>query len=164
MNKLFDGIPLEKMSVSMTMNGAVIPVLASFIASGEEQGCPRENLTGTIQNDILKEFMVRNTFIFPPKPSMRIVADIIEYTSKEMPKFNSISISGYHMQEAGASLVQELAFTIADGLEYIRAATKSGLLVDDFAPRLSFFFAIGMNFFMEAAKLRAARYLSLIHI
>ena len=127
MNLLFDGIPLDQMSVSMTMNGAVIPVLASFIASGEEQGCPREKLTGTIQNDILKEFMVRNTFIFPPKPSMRIVADIIEYTSKKMPKFNSISISGYHMQEAGANQVQELAYTLADGKEYIKSALERGL-------------------------------------
>jgi len=141
------------------MNGAVLPVLAGYIVAAQEQGVSPTELSGTIQNDILKEFMVRNTYIYPPEPSMRIVSDIINFTSKEMPKFNSISISGYHMQEAGASLVQELAFTIADGLEYIRAATKSGLLVDDFAPRLSFFFAIGMNFFMEAAKLRAARYL-----
>ena len=159
MKILFDGIPLDKMSVSMTMNGAVLPVLAGYIVAAQEQGVSKRDLSGTIQNDILKEFMVRNTYIYPPEPSMRIVSDIINFTSKEMPKFNSISISGYHMQEAGASLVQELAFTIADGLEYIRAATKSGLLVDDFAPRLSFFFAIGMNFFMEAAKLRAARYL-----
>ena len=159
MKILFDGIPLDKMSVSMTMNGAVLPVLAGYIVAAQEQGVSIRELSGTIQNDILKEFMVRNTYIYPPEPSMRIVSDIINFTSKEMPKFNSISISGYHMQEAGASLVQELAFTIADGLEYIRAATKSGLLVDDFAPRLSFFFAIGMNFFMEAAKLRAARYL-----
>ena len=159
MKILFDGIPLDKMSVSMTMNGAVLPVLAGYIVAAQEQGVSPKELSGTIQNDILKEFMVRNTYIYPPEPSMRIVSDIINFTSKEMPKFNSISISGYHMQEAGASLVQELAFTIADGLEYIRAATKSGLLVDDFAPRLSFFFAIGMNFFMEAAKLRAARYL-----
>ena len=159
MNKLFDGIPLEKMSVSMTMNGAVIPVLACFIASGMNQGCPLEKLTGTIQNDILKEFMVRNTFIFPPKPSMRIVADIIEYTSKNMPKFNSISISGYHMQEAGANQVQELAYTLADGKEYINAALKRGLDIDEFAPRLSFFWSIGMNFFMEIAKMRAARYM-----
>ena len=159
MKILFDGIPLDKMSVSMTMNGAVLPVLAGYIVAAQEQGVRTRELSGTIQNDILKEFMVRNTYIYPPEPSMRIVSDIINFTSKEMPKFNSISISGYHMQEAGASLVQELAFTIADGLEYIRAATKSGLLVDDFAPRLSFFFAIGMNFFMEAAKLRAARYL-----
>ncbi|TCN20358.1 methylmalonyl-CoA mutase [Sinorhizobium americanum] len=159
MKILFDGIPLEKISVSMTMNGAVIPILASFIVSGEEQGVSRENLSGTIQNDILKEFMVRNTYIYPPEPSMRIVADIIEYTAKEMPKFNSISISGYHMQEAGATLTQELAFTLADGREYVRAALAKGLNVDDFAGRLSFFFAIGMNFFMEAAKLRAARLL-----
>ena len=159
MKILFDGIPLDMMSVSMTMNGAVLPVLAGYIVAAEEQGVDVEKLSGTIQNDILKEFMVRNTYIYPPEPSMRIVSDIIQFTSKKMPKFNSISISGYHMQEAGASLVQELAFTLADGLEYIRAATQRGLLVDDFAPRLSFFFAIGMNFFMEAAKLRAARYL-----
>ena len=159
MKILFEGIPLEKISVSMTMNGAVIPILASFIVAGEEQGVPRAQLSGTIQNDILKEFMVRNTYIYPPEPSMRIIADIIEYTAKEMPKFNSISISGYHMQEAGATLVQELAFTLADGREYVRAALKKGLNVDDFAGRLSFFFAIGMNFFMEAAKLRAARLL-----
>ena len=159
MKILFDGIPLDKMSVSMTMNGAVLPVLAGYIVAAEEQGVSVEKLSGTIQNDILKEFMVRNTYIYPPEPSMRIVSDIIAFTSKKMPKFNSISISGYHMQEAGASLVQELAFTIADGLEYIRAANRRGLLVDDFAPRLSFFFAIGMDFFMEAAKLRAARYL-----
>ncbi len=159
MNKLFDGIPLEKMSVSMTMNGAVIPVLACFIASGLNQGCPLKSLTGTIQNDILKEFMVRNTFIFPPEPSMRIVADIIEFTSKKMPKFNSISISGYHMQEAGANQVQELAYTLADGKEYLQAALKRGLDIDDFAPRLSFFWSIGMNFFMEIAKMRAARFM-----
>lgn len=159
MKILFDGIPLDQMSVSMTMNGAVIPILANFIVAGEEQGVPRAALSGTIQNDILKEFMVRNTYIYPPEPSMRIVADIIEYTAKEMPKFNSISISGYHMQEAGATLVQELAFTLADGREYVRAALAKGLNVDDFAGRLSFFFAIGMNFFMEAAKLRAARLL-----
>jgi len=159
MKILFDGIPLEKISVSMTMNGAVIPILASFIVAGEEQGVERKLLSGTIQNDILKEFMVRNTYIYPPEPSMRIIADIIEYTSAEMPKFNSISISGYHMQEAGANLVQELAFTIADGMEYVRAAMAKGLTVDQFAGRLSFFFAIGMNFFMEAAKLRAARLL-----
>ncbi|KQW61588.1 MULTISPECIES: methylmalonyl-CoA mutase [unclassified Ensifer] len=159
MKILFDGIPLEEMSVSMTMNGAVIPILASFIVAGEEQGVSRDKLSGTIQNDILKEFMVRNTYIYPPEPSMRIVADIIEYTAKEMPKFNSISISGYHMQEAGATLVQELAFTLADGREYVRAALAKGLNVDEFAGRLSFFFAIGMNFFMEAAKLRAARLL-----
>ena len=159
MKVLFDGIPLEKISVSMTMNGAVIPILASFIVTGEEQGVPRAALSGTIQNDILKEFMVRNTYVYPPEPSMRIIADIIEYTSAEMPKFNSISISGYHMQEAGANLVQELAFTLADGREYVRAALARGMNVDDFAGRLSFFFAIGMNFFMEAAKLRAARML-----
>ncbi|MFP3543801.1 methylmalonyl-CoA mutase [Rhizobium sp. SIMBA_035] len=159
MKILFDDIPLEKISVSMTMNGAVIPILASFIVAGEEQGVSRAALSGTIQNDILKEFMVRNTYIYPPEPSMRIVADIIEYTAREMPKFNSISISGYHMQEAGATLVQELAFTLADGREYVRAAIAKGLDVDEFAGRLSFFFAIGMNFFMEAAKLRAARML-----
>jgi methylmalonyl-CoA mutase len=159
MKVLFDGIPLDKISVSMTMNGAVIPILASFIVAGEEQGVPRAALSGTIQNDILKEFMVRNTYIYPPEPSMRIVADIIEYTAKEMPKFNSISISGYHMQEAGANLVQELAFTLADGREYVKTALARGMDVDDFAPRLSFFFAIGMNFFMEVAKLRAARML-----
>lgn len=159
MKILFDGIPLDKVSVSMTMNGAVIPVLASFIVAGEEQGVDRAQLSGTIQNDILKEFLVRNTYVYPPEPSMRIVADIIEYTSQEMPRFNSISISGYHMQEAGANLVQELAFTLADGREYVRAAIARGMDVDRFAPRLSFFFAIGMNFFMEAAKLRAARLL-----
>ena len=159
MKILFDGIPLEKVSVSMTMNGAVIPILANFIVAGEEQGVSREQLSGTIQNDILKEFMVRNTYIYPPEPSMRIIADIIAYTAREMPRFNSISISGYHMQEAGATLVQELAFTLADGREYVRAALAKGLNVDDFAGRLSFFFAIGMNFFMEAAKLRAARLL-----
>jgi methylmalonyl-CoA mutase len=159
MKILFDGIPLEKISVSMTMNGAVIPILASFIVAGEEQGVSRKDLSGTIQNDILKEFMVRNTYIYPPEPSMRIVADIIEYTAAEMPKFNSISISGYHMQEAGANLVQELAFTLADGKEYVRTAIERGMDVDDFAGRLSFFFAIGMNFFMEVAKLRAARML-----
>ena len=159
MKILFDGIPLGEVSVSMTMNGAVIPVLASFIVAGEEQGVPRAKLSGTIQNDILKEFMVRNTYIYPPEPSMRIVADIIEYTSKEMPKFNSISISGYHMQEAGATLVQELAFTLADGKEYVKTALARGMDVDSFAGRLSFFFCIGMNFFMEAAKLRAARLL-----
>ena len=159
MKILFDGIPLDKVSVSMTMNGAVIPILASFIVTGEEQGHSRAVLSGTIQNDILKEFMVRNTYIYPPEPSMRIIADIIEYTSDEMPKFNSISISGYHMQEAGANLVQELAYTIADGREYVRAAIARGMDVDAFAGRLSFFFAIGMNFFMEVAKLRAARLL-----
>ena len=159
MKILFDGIPLDKVSVSMTMNGAVIPILASFIVAGEEQGHSRAVLSGTIQNDILKEFMVRNTYIYPPEPSMKIIADIIEYTADEMPKFNSISISGYHMQEAGANLVQELAFTLADGREYVRTAIAAGMDVDKFAPRLSFFFCIGMNFFMEAAKLRAARLL-----
>ena len=159
MKILFDGIPLDKVSVSMTMNGAVIPILANFIVAGEEQGHDRSVLSGTIQNDILKEFMVRNTYIYPPEPSMRIIADIIEYTSNEMPKFNSISISGYHMQEAGANLVQELAYTLADGREYVRAAIAAGMDVDAFAGRLSFFFAIGMNFFMEIAKLRAARLL-----
>ncbi len=159
MKILFDGIPLDKVSVSMTMNGAVIPVLASFIVAGEEQGVDRAQLSGTIQNDILKEFMVRNTYIYPPEPSMRIVSDIIAYTASDMPRFNSISISGYHMQEAGANLVQELAFTLADGREYVRAALANGMDVDAFAGRLSFFFAIGMNFFMEAAKLRAARFL-----
>ena len=159
MKILFDGIPLDKMSVSMTMNGAVLPIMANYIVAAEEQGVSLEQLSGTIQNDILKEFMVRNTYIYPPAPSMRIIADIIEYTAQKMPKFNSISISGYHMQEAGATAVQELAFTIADGLQYVRAAMGKGLKVDDFAPRLSFFFAIGMNFFMEVAKLRAARLL-----
>jgi methylmalonyl-CoA mutase len=159
MKILFDGIPLDKMSVSMTMNGAVLPVLAGFIVAAEEQGVPQDKLSGTIQNDILKEFMVRNTYIYPPGPSMRIVADIIEYTARHMPKFNSISISGYHMEEAGATSVQELAFTLADGLEYVRAALSRGLKIDEFAPRLSFFFGIGMNFFMEIAKLRAARVL-----
>ncbi len=157
MRVLFDGIPLDKMSVSMTMNGAVIPILAFFIVAGEEQGVAQAQLDGTIQNDILKEFMVRNTYIYPPAPSMRIVADIIAYTSANMPKFNSISISGYHMQEAGATAVQELAFTVADGKEYAKAAMAAGLDIDAFAGRLSFFFAIGMNFFMEVAKLRAAR-------
>ena len=159
MKILFDGIPLDKMTVSMTMNGAVLPVLAGYIVAAEEQGVAQDQLGGTIQNDILKEFMVRNTYIYPPEPSMRIVADIIEYTAKHMPKFNSISISGYHMQEAGATAVQELAFTLADGLEYVRDALARGLDVDAFAGRLSFFFAIGMNFFMEVAKLRAARLL-----
>ncbi len=159
MKILFDGIPLDEMSVSMTMNGAVLPVLAGYIVAAEEQGVSADKLSGTIQNDILKEFMVRNTYIYPPTPSMRIVADIIEYTATHMPRFNSISISGYHMQEAGATAVQELAFTLADGLEYVRAAKAKGLDVDKFAPRLSFFFAIGMNFFMEVAKLRAARLL-----
>ncbi len=157
MKILFDGIPLDKMSVSMTMNGAVIPILAFFIVAGEEQGVARAQLDGTIQNDILKEFMVRNTYIYPPEPSMRLVSDIIAYTSAEMPKFNSISISGYHMHEAGATAVQELAFTIADGKEYVQRAMASGLDIDAFAGRLSFFFGIGMNFFMEVAKLRAAR-------
>ncbi|MGH9086216.1 MAG: methylmalonyl-CoA mutase [Acidimicrobiales bacterium] len=159
MKILFDGIPLDQMSVSMTMNGAVLPVLAAFIVAGEEQGVGPEQLSGTIQNDILKEFMVRNTYIYPPEPSMRIVADIIEHTAAHMPRFNSISISGYHMQEAGATADLELAFTIADGLEYVRYAVDRGLDIDDFAPRLSFFFAIGMNLFMEVAKLRAARLL-----
>ncbi|GFE75392.1 methylmalonyl-CoA mutase [Novosphingobium sp. TCA1] len=159
MKILFDGIPLDKMSVSMTMNGAVIPILAFFIVAGEEQGVDRKLLDGTIQNDILKEFMVRNTYIYPPEPSMRIISDIFGYTSREMPKFNSISISGYHMQEAGATQVQELAFTIADGAEYVKYGVASGLDIDKFAGRLSFFFAIGMNFFMEVAKLRAARVL-----
>ena len=159
MRVLFDGIPLDQMSVSMTMNGAVIPTMACFIVAAEEQGVAPEQLAGTIQNDILKEFMVRNTFIYPPEPSMGLVADIIEFTAQKMPKFNSISISGYHMQEAGADLVQELAFTLADGREYVRTALAKGLDVDAFAPRLSFFFAIGMNFFAEAAKLRAARLL-----
>ena len=157
MKILLDGIPLDKMSVSMTMNGAVLPTMACFIVAAEEQGVSPAALSGTIQNDILKEFMVRNTYIYPPEPSMRIVADVIEYTAKNMPKFNSISISGYHMQEAGATQVQELAFTLADGLEYARAALARGLDIDEFAPRLSLFFAIGMNFFMEIAKLRAAR-------
>ncbi|MFV0385510.1 methylmalonyl-CoA mutase [Paracoccus sp. (in: a-proteobacteria)] len=159
MKILFDGIPLDKVSVSMTMNGAVIPILENFIVTGEEQGHDRSVLSGTIQNDILKEFMVRHPYIYPPEPSMRIISDIIEYTSAEMPRFNSISISGYHMQEAGANLVQELAYTLADGREYVRAAIAAGMDVDAFAGRLSFFFAIGMNFFMEIAKLRAARLL-----
>ncbi|MBL4600638.1 MAG: methylmalonyl-CoA mutase [Rhizobiaceae bacterium] len=159
MKILFDGIPLDKMSVSMTMNGAVVPILACFIVAGEEQGVARSALSGTIQNDILKEFMVRNTYIYPPKPSMRIISDIIKYTSAEMPKYNSISISGYHMQEAGATLVQELAYTLADGREYVRAAIAGGMDVDQFAGRLSFFFGIGMDFFAEIAKLRAARLL-----
>src|SRR5437899_5036885 len=157
MKVLFDGIPLDRMTVSMTMNGAVLPVLAGYIVAAEEQGVAPEQLAGTIQNDILKEFMVRNTYIYPPEPSMRIVADIIEYTARNMAKFNSISISGYHMQEAGATTVQELAFTIADGLEYVRAALSKGLDVDEFAGRLSFFWCIGMNFYLEVAKLRAAR-------
>jgi methylmalonyl-CoA mutase len=159
MRTLFDHIPLDKVSVSMTMNGAVLPVLALFIVAGEEQGVPPEELSGTIQNDILKEFMVRNTYIYPPTPSMRIVSDIFAYTSKHMPKFNSISISGYHMQEAGATADLELAYTLADGIEYVRAGVATGLDIDSFAPRLSFFWAIGMNFFMEIAKMRAARLL-----
>ena len=159
MKILFDGIPLDKMSVSMTMNGAVIPILAFFIVAAEEQGVKQEQLSGTIQNDILKEFMVRNTYIYPPLPSMRIIADIFEYTSKYMPKFNSISISGYHMQEAGATAELELAYTLADGLEYLRTGVAAGLDIDDFAPRLSFFWAIGMNHFMEIAKMRAGRIL-----
>ncbi|MFC3878603.1 methylmalonyl-CoA mutase [Algoriphagus namhaensis] len=159
MKILFDQIPLDQMSVSMTMNGAVIPILAFYIVAAEEQGVSREKLSGTIQNDILKEFMVRNTYIYPPQPSMRIIADIFEYTAKHMPKFNSISISGYHMQEAGATADIELAYTLADGLEYLRTGVKAGLSVDDFAPRLSFFWGIGMNYFMEVAKLRAGRLL-----
>ena len=159
MKILFGDIPLDKVSVSMTMNGAVLPIMANYIIAAEEQGIKPEQLAGTIQNDILKEFMVRNTYIYPPEPSMRIIGDIIEYTSKYMPKFNSISISGYHIQEAGANNALELAFTLADGLEYVRTAINKGLDVDAFAPRLSFFFAIGMNFFMEASKLRAARFL-----
>jgi methylmalonyl-CoA mutase len=157
MKLLFDGIPLDKMSVSMTMNGAVLPVMAFFIVAGEEQGVPHDKLTGTIQNDILKEFAVRNTYIYPPEPSMRIVADVIAFCAREMPKFNSISISGYHMHEAGATAVQELAYTLADGMEYVRVAQGQGLEIDEFAGRLSFFFGIGMNLFMEVAKLRAAR-------
>jgi methylmalonyl-CoA mutase len=159
MKILFDGIPLDKVSVSMTMNGAVLPVLAGYIVAGEEQGVKQDHLSGTIQNDILKEFMVRNTYIYPPEPSMRIIGDIIEYTTKHMPKFNSISISGYHMQEAGANQVLELAFTLADGKEYVKTALTKGLDIDGFAGRLSFFFAIGMNFYLEVAKLRAARLL-----
>lgn len=159
MRILFDGIPLDKMSVSMTMNGAVLPVLALYIVAGEEQGVEHKQLTGTIQNDILKEFMVRNTYIYPPKPSLRIISDIFRYTSQEMPKFNSISISGYHMQEAGATADIELAYTLADGIEYVRRGIAAGMDVDTFAPRLSFFFGIGMNFFTEIAKLRAARFL-----
>jgi len=159
MRTLFDGIPLDQMSVSMTMNGAVLPILALFIVAGEEQGVPHEQLSGTIQNDILKEFMVRNTYIYPPEPSMRIISDIFAYTSREMPRFNSISISGYHMQEAGASADLELAYTLADGVEYVRAGIAAGLDIDKFAPRLSFFWAIGMNFFMEVAKMRAGRLL-----
>ena len=156
MQTLFDGIPLGKVSVSMTMNGAVLPILAMYIAAAELQGVERKSLSGTIQNDILKEFMVRNTFIYPPEPSMKIVADIMAYTSKEMPKFNSISVSGYHMQEAGADAKLELAFTLADALEYVRAGVMNGVSVDAIAPRISFFFGIGMNFYMEVATLRAA--------
>ena len=159
MKILFDQIPLGDISVSMTMNGAVLPIMAFYIVAAEEQGVAPEKLSGTIQNDILKEFMVRNTYIYPPEPSMRIIADIFSYTSKHMPKFNSISISGYHMQEAGATADLELAFTLADGLEYIRTGLKAGLDIDAFAPRLSFFWATGMNYFMEIAKLRAARML-----
>ena len=157
MRTLFSGIPLDQMSVSMTMNGAVLPILALFIVAAEEQGVPAAKLSGTIQNDILKEFMVRNTYIYPPAPSMRIISDIFSYTSKEMPKYNSISISGYHMQEAGATADLELAYTLADGIEYVKAGIAAGMTVDAFAPRLSFFWAIGMNYFMEVAKMRAAR-------
>src|SRR5271154_5878106 len=159
MKLLFDGIPLDKMSVSMTMNGAVLPVLALYIVAAEEQGVPSEKLTGTIQNDVLKEFMVRNTYIYPPKPSLRIISDIFSYTSAHMPKFNSISISGYHMQEAGATADLELAYTLADGVEYVRAGLAANLAIERLAPPLSFFWAIGMNFFMEVAKMRAARLL-----
>ena len=158
MKILFDGIPLDKMSVSMTMNGAVLPVLASFIVAGQESGVSTAQLSGTIQNDILKEFMVRNTFIYPPKPSLRTITDIMGYTAANMPKYNSISISGYHMQEAGADAVLELAFTIADGMEYIRCAQRAGLTADAVAPRLSFFWGIGMSFYMEVAKMRAGAY------
>ena len=157
MRQLFDGIPLDQMSVSMTMNGAVLPILALFIVAAEEQGVPKHKLSGTIQNDILKEFMVRNTYIYPPLPSMRVISDIFAYTAAEMPRFNSISISGYHMQEAGATADLELAYTIADGIEYVRAGIDAGLSIDSFAPRLSFFWGIGINFFMEVAKIRAAR-------
>src|SRR5699024_5490547 len=159
MRQLFDGIPLDRMSVSMTMNGAVLPILALYIVAAEEQGVPPDKLAGTIQNDILKEFMVRNTYIYPPKPSMRIISDIFAYTAAKMPKFNSISISGYHIQEAGATADLELAYTLADGIEYVRAGMNAGLDVDEFAPRLSFFWGIGMNFFTEVAKLRAGRLL-----
>src|SRR6201999_1327812 len=159
MRQLFAGIPLDQMSVSMTMNGAVLPVLALYIVAAEEQGVPPEKLAGTIQNDILKEFMVRNTYIYPPRPSMRIISDIFAYTSQRMPRYNSISISGYHIQEAGATADLELAYTLADGVEYLRAGLDAGLDVDAFAPRLSFFWAIGMNFFMEIAKMRAGRLL-----
>jgi methylmalonyl-CoA mutase len=159
MKVLFEGIPLDKISVSMTMNGAVLPVLAFFIVAAEEQGVSMDQLTGTIQNDILKEYLVRNTYIYPPGPSMRIIADIFSFTSKNMPKFNCISISGYHLQEAGATLDLELAYTLADGLEYLRAGVNAGIDIDSFAPRLSFFWALGKNFFMEIAKMRAARVL-----
>src|SRR6201994_2766045 len=159
MRTLFSGIPLDQMSVSMTMNGAVLPILALFVVAAEEQGVPPEKLSGTIQNDILKEFMVRNTYTYPPQPSLRIISDIFGYTSQRMPKFNSISISGYHMQEAGATQDLELAYTLADGVEYLRAGLAASLDIDKFAPRLSFFWAIGMNFFMEVAKMRAARLL-----
>src|SRR5260221_9461898 len=159
MRTLFAGIPLDEISVSMTMNGAVLPVLALYIVAAEEQGVKAHQLSGTIQNDILKEFMVRNTYIYPPGPSLRIVSDILAYTTAHMPKFNSISVSGYHMQEAGATADLELAYTLADGLEYVRTAVAAGLAVDAFAPRISFFFGIGINFFMEVAKLRAARLL-----
>lgn len=157
MKILFDQIPLDKVSVSMTMNGAVLPILAMYIVAAEEQGVKEKDLSGTIQNDILKEFMVRNTFIYPPEPSMRIISDIMGYTAKNMPKYNSISISGYHMQEAGATAPLELAFTLANGLEYLRCGLKANVSVDDIAPRFSFFFGIGMNFYLEIAKLRAAR-------
>ena len=165
MRQLFDGIPLDRMSVSMTMNGAVLPVLALYIVAAEEQGVKPDQLTGTIQNDILKEFMVRNTYIYPPKPSMQIISDIFAFTSQEMPQFNSISISGYHIQEAGATADLELAYTLADGVEYLKAGVAAGMDVDSFAPRLSFFWGIGMNFFMEVAKLRAGRLLwaKLVH-
>ena len=156
---LFDQIPLDQMSVSMTMNGAVLPIMAGYIVAAEEQGVKQEQLTGTIQNDILKEFLTRNTYIYPPVPSMRIVSDIIAYCSQNMPKFNTVSISGYHMMEAGANSALQLAFTLADGVEYVKAAIASGMDIDAFAPRLSFFFGIGMNFFMEIAMLRAARFL-----
>ncbi len=159
MRVLFNGIPLDEVSVSMTMNGAVLPIMALFIAAAEEQGVPPEDLSGTIQNDILKEFMVRNTYIYPPAPSMRIIADIFRFTAAKMPRFNSISVSGYHMQEAGATLDLELAYTLADGIEYVRTGLAAGLEVDVFAPRISFFWGIGMNHFMEIAKLRAARLL-----
>ncbi|HEY1409886.1 MAG TPA: methylmalonyl-CoA mutase family protein, partial [Promineifilum sp.] len=157
MKILFDGIPLDRMSVSMTMNGAVLPIMAFYIVAAEEQGVAHRQLTGTIQNDILKEYMVRNTYIYPPEPSMRIVGDILAYTAREMPRFNSISVSGYHMQEAGAPADIELGYTLADGLEYVRAGLKAGLQIDEFAPRISFFWGVGMNYFMEIAKLRAAR-------